>query len=321
MKAQCLMVALPRIFIALLLACSPLHAQTGIEWISVGDTGNPPDKSGFGAVAYDFQIMQHEVTCAQYAEFLNAIAATDPHGLWNPKMDGAPMPAGRDDIRTEQGCLIRTGESGSFKYAVVPGHERKPIVNVSFFAAMRYANWQHGGTTESGAYDLTKPGGLAVHSPEARVWLPTENEWHKAAYYDAAKQRYWRYATRSDDVPESRPPHPTHTNSANFFWDDRKNNGISAGLALAQSDYQKPGTICLTDVGSYPATRSAYGTLDQSGNVWEWTEGIVFETKRVIRGGSWMDEANAMRSTTRSNVSPDKTYSDVGFRLCRRLPQ
>lgn len=306
-----------RIFITLLIACSSLQAQIDSQWVTVGDAGNASDKSGIGAVAYEFQIMKHEVTCAEYVAFLNAKAADDPLGLWNPKMDGAPMPAGRDDIRSEQGCLIRTGAKGHFQYAVAPGRERMPIVNVSFSTAMRFANWKHGGETETGAYDIAKLRDKATRSPSAKYWLPSEDEWHKAAYYDAEAKRNWLYATRSDERPQSSPPDATLPNAANFFWADGVKNGMNKGYAVPQTDYYKPGSIALVPVGSYPMARSAYGTLDQTGNVWEWTEGIRWETKRVIRGGGWSDEANAQRSTTRCSVLPTTTFNDTGFRLCR----
>lgn len=311
-----------RFCILLMLAsCGAAFAQIDTEWVTVGDAGNAPDKSGFGGVAYEFQIMKLEVTCAEYAVFLNAVAATDELGLYIAKMDGTPMPKGRDDIRGEQGCLMRTGEKGSYRYAVSPGNEKKPIVNVSFSAALRFANWMHGGQTETGAYDIAKDRAMAPRSPEAKVWLPSENEWHKAAYYDASAKRYWRFATRSDEPPVSCKPDATQTNAANYYWVDGKNNGVSNGYAFSQSDYYKPGDIYLFDVGSYPAARSHYGTLDQSGNVWEWTEGIAYETKRIIRGGGWADEALPLRSTTRTSVLPTSTYNTVGFRLCRKLPK
>ena len=58
----------------------------------VGDTGNAPDTStGFGAVAYEYQIMQYEVTNRQYAEFLNNVATSaDPYGLYTPAMGTDP---------------------------------------------------------------------------------------------------------------------------------------------------------------------------------------------------------------------------------------
>ena len=65
---------------------------------------------------------------------------------------------------------------------------------VSWFSAVRFANWvnngQGGADTETGAYTLL--GGTPILSndrfisrqPDAKVFLPTEDEWYKAAYYD-----------------------------------------------------------------------------------------------------------------------------------------
>jgi len=58
--------------------------ETG--WVTVGHPGNHPDRNGLGTVAEPFQIMRHEVTCGQYAEFLNAVATSDPRGLWDVAM-------------------------------------------------------------------------------------------------------------------------------------------------------------------------------------------------------------------------------------------
>ena len=55
--------------VVLLVTASPAHA-VDLDWVTVGDPGNKPDKTGHGAVAYVFQITKHEVTVAQYAEFL-----------------------------------------------------------------------------------------------------------------------------------------------------------------------------------------------------------------------------------------------------------
>ncbi|MFM7041920.1 MAG: hypothetical protein ACKO35_07020 [Planctomycetaceae bacterium] len=71
-----------------------------IEWVVVGDPGNPPDTTGHGAVADAFAISRHEITVGQYATFLSAVAARDPHGLWQ----GA------------QG-IVREGEAGAYRYS------------------------------------------------------------------------------------------------------------------------------------------------------------------------------------------------------------
>jgi len=94
------------------------------------------------------------------------------------------------------------------------GYENRPVVFVSFLDAMRFANWlgngQGRGNTETGAYTLTL-GGLAPRNAGATVWIPSENEWYKAAYHQPAAQggdadNYWLYPTGSNATPNSRPP-------------------------------------------------------------------------------------------------------------------
>src|SRR5439155_22638357 len=116
--------------------------------------------------------------------------------------------------------------------------------------------------TEAGAYIFTHQpkNEFALHvadvSPRvrgARWFLPIEDEWYKAAYYDPAKTDgagYWLYATRSDAPPTPEFP-PGGTNSANY---------AQQGLTPDQ----------LTETGAYRQSSSAYGTYDQNGNIGEW---------------------------------------------------
>jgi formylglycine-generating enzyme required for sulfatase activity len=57
-----------------------------IDWVTVGDPGNPGDWYGRGAVNYVYRISKYEVTNAQYAEFLKAVAVADTHDLYNTAM-------------------------------------------------------------------------------------------------------------------------------------------------------------------------------------------------------------------------------------------
>ena len=79
-----------RLFVlAALLFALPAQAVT-IDWVTVGDPGNVADTtvmtcchaatgtSGYGSVSDTYRISKYEVTNAQYAEFLNAVANTYP---------------------------------------------------------------------------------------------------------------------------------------------------------------------------------------------------------------------------------------------------
>lgn len=290
-------------FFALLTAASAAHAHD-LTWVKVGDAGNAPDKTGHGAVAYEFEVTKHEITVSMYAEFLNAVATkADPHALWNAAQK-----------------IVRTGNPGAFKYAASPKREGEPVMQVRFLDAMRFANWLHHGggpgDTETGAYLISKDGGLASREADARIWIPNENEWYKAAYYQPQATggppgSYWRYPTRSDLAPKLAKPGDPGLNLANFLADTRPqpNGGILRGF----ND--------VMPVGSFPGSSSHYGTLDQAGNAWEWIETTVFGNQQIIRGGSMCGSHEKLLSTVRTSTSPAKRYPDTGFRLARPMPK
>lgn len=286
--------------IGLLAAAPAVVADPGIEWVTVGDPGNPPDAAtGRGAVAGPFQISKHEVTIGQYAEFLNAVAKNDPHGLWH---GGLP--------------IARTGDPGAFAYAAAAGREREPVVRVTFLDCMRFANWLHhlqgaapadpAQLTETGAYDIAAGGGLAARAPGARAWIPNQDEWYKAAYHQphaagGPAGHYWRYPTKSDAQPTAGKAGDASPNVANFM--------------LGEADAR-----ALMPVGSFPNAAGHYGTFDQGGNAWEWVEAIVFDTQRMLRGGSGAGSHEKLLAVTRSSASPTRRYPDVGFRVARAMP-
>ncbi len=72
-----------------------------------------------------------------------------------------------------------------------------------------------------------------------------------------------------------------------------------------------------TPVGSYPEGVTLDGLYDMAGNVWEWTESLRIETGsyRVLRGGSWGDDAEGCRSAFRFGFTPGDRNFTVGFRL------
>ena len=79
----------------------------------------------------------------------------------------------------------------------------------------------------------------------------------------------------------------------------------------------------LTDVGAFSGSGSFYGAFDQSGNVWQWTDGDgTTGEDRMQRGGSYTSgsPAGVSSSESRSSRSAGKSLEtpEIGFRLAAR---
>src|SRR5213083_2600604 len=174
---------MPRLCSSLMLSlviASSASAVT-IDWTPVGNPGNDSDyiRGYVGAVGYAYSIDKYEVTNAQYVAFLNAKAAdnADPLGLYNLSMGSG------------FGGIKRSGSSGAYTYSAIAGRGDMPVNFVSFYDALRFANWmnngQGSGDTETGAYTLlggtaTPSNGAVTRNAGASIFLTSENEWYKA---------------------------------------------------------------------------------------------------------------------------------------------
>ena len=297
-----------------------------ISTVPVGYPGNAPDPlvasgntTGYGAVAYSYNIGQYDVTNAQYVEFLNAKAATaDPYGLWSSQMDPS----------NSEGAISRTG-SGLFTYAVKPGYANKPVVYVSWYDAVRFVNWltngQGNGDTESGTYLITSggynSGTVAVPSTAQRaIWaatnsihwlLPCEDEWYKAAYFNGSDGTYYAYPFQSNLVPVAATP-PGAANTGNF-------QGTSLNRYPA-FNYDGNGSH-LTDVGAYQQSTSPFGAFDMGGDVFQWDDALFtpanFGPFGGLRGGGW--DGNPSNSASVgpriSGMGAQQEGDDTGFRV------
>jgi hypothetical protein len=255
----------------------------------VGDPGNPPSldlpilccnhrctpgqgagcpDTGFGSVDHVFEIQEGNVSFLDYLSFLRAVAVADPNALCAGAM---------------QNWIARTGTSGSYGYELVdPDFGSLPVVNLSWFSVLRYANWMHNGrpsgpqgpaTTEDGAYTLLGSNPPFVQrNPDAAYFLPSEDEWYKAAYYRPVEQRYSRFSW--GDTPANGRPmsQAVEAQDTNLCPAASPNPECRCGVSK--------GPDALTPVCGYPG-RSAYGICDATGNAFD-----VLETREISSGGT-----------------------------------
>ena len=271
-----------------------------IDMVSVDHLGNTADTNGLGDVNYGYKIGKYEVTNAQYTVFLNAVdpTGTETLGLYNAFMGSESW----------GGISKDPGASNGSKYSVKTNMGNKPVNYVSWYDAARFTNWLHNGATassntETGAYTLNGNTGLPTRNAGAQWWLPNNDEWYKAAYYDDQADKYWTYATQSDVAPTKATV-------------DASGNISNPGANVANYN-QSLYPFVLTTVGSAgPLSESFFGTADQSGNVWEWTD---TETSGGYgyRGGSSniKTDATALAKDYELGFGPTAEYWDAGFRV------
>jgi MprA protease rhombosortase-interaction domain-containing protein len=279
---------------AVLFCLGPAASAVTIDWVPIGNPANLPDNTGLGSVASAYNIDKYEVTNAQYAGFLNAKAASDPLGLYDTLMSASVY-----------GGITRSGLSGSYTYSAIAGRADMPVNFVSFYDAARFANWLNNGQgigdTETGAYTLL--GGTAIPSngtivtrnAGATIFLPSENEWYKAAYYNAITTSYFDYTAGSDSPTTCGAP-TAAANQANCeSW-----AGVGSNVTIK---------------GSYTGSSSPYGTFDQGGNVDEWNDSILFPGEHGLRGGGFLNTHLYLSSASSHRSSSSTEYSAIGFRV------
>ncbi len=176
-----------------------------------------------------------------------------PYGEKNKSVDVPAFEIDRTPVTNEQFSRM------------VPGHlrllpkefagPRQPVVVVNLYEAELFARWRG-------------------------CRLPTEEEWEKAASWDAELGRKRKYPWGDE-------------------FDSAKCNTKEAKIGRT------------TDVGSYPLGRSAVGCDDMAGNVWEWTQ------PGSVRGGSWFSSSDLAACGRRGDCEPYFRNLPIGFRCAR----
>ena len=291
----------------------------GIDFVTIRDPGNVgynrQDPIGFatgrGSVDYEYRIGRLEVTTQQWLGFVNAMHTS---GEISDQFFAIPFYWGAevDPNYSGPGQKFRL-QSGN------PNAGMLPVQSIDWYAAAYFCNWLNNGQPDSfseiqtGAYDtntwrLDNQGQLSIadpHLPEAKYWIPTFDEWQKAAYYDPEKDGdggWWLYPNSSDALQTPGIPGVGETSA-----------GLDIGDAAA---FQIP-------LGSYFNQQSPWGLLDVSGGASEWTEDYLrpdLTTFRVIGGSRAGSQFYAEYDPAWGADVSRPTVFSAGFRIASAIP-
>ncbi len=284
-------------------------------WKTVGSIGNAPASTGLGRVTENFKISAYETTIAQYADFLNGSYAGKQglYGVYNLNIGGKIVSNPPNGVG-----ITRSGTAGNYSYSVSNNElfGNKPVNFVSWFSAARFVNWYANdkstapSATETGSYTLVSgqtSGAIPLRNTGAKIFLPSADEWTKAAFYSPTTQSYTKWPTQSDTIPTATlPPNNeqiTAVNTANYNPD----SGV---------------TLKMTNAGTYVNTTSTYGLFDLTGNVTEMTDTAQSSDKARFQalGGSWNNDEPQLTALFSSDKAGEfrlgsNTTGQVGFRV------
>jgi formylglycine-generating enzyme len=246
-----------------------------INFVNIGNAGNAADTTTYGAVPYEYRVGTYEIT---------------------------------------QDAITKATASGMSNVTAGAWTGSQPAANISWYGAAAFVNWLNTSTGHQAAYDLTFSGSWSMNlwssgqawtaggenlyrHKDAFYFLPSENEWYKAAYYNPGGSNYFLYPTASSSVPTAVA------------------SGTSAGSAVYDGVAGSPAAV--TNAGGL----SPYGTMGQGGNVWEWNESAFAGTNsssseaRAFRGGGWGSSEFLLRSSFRGSSGPSGVDGSAGFRV------
>lgn len=250
-------------------------SEFDIEFVSIGESNNPDDTTGSpllaGKVEYSYSIGKYEIS-EEMVDKANALG----------------------------GLGITHDNRGA----------DKPATSITWFEAATFVNWLNTSTGHMPAYKLSggtlrlwQPGSTGYNpanpfrNSQAFYFLPSADEWYKAAYYDATAGVYYNYPN-GKDVPPS---------------------AVGGSAAQNTAVYAQPLSLSPADI-TFAGGMSPYGTVGQGGNVWEWEEPAFSNGSNpreyVIRGGDWIGRSPLqLRSEFRTLADPSIAGFSTGFRV------
>ncbi|GAH64613.1 unnamed protein product, partial [marine sediment metagenome] len=237
--------------------------QFSISFQEVGDIGNAADtETGRGEVAYGYRLSTY------------AIARNDIENAFN---SGGPVPPD---------TLWDYGQIG------LANRPRMPATGISWYEAALFVNWLNKSQGFQEAYDLenealwqtsdawSEGGKNQFRHKDAEYWLPSFDEYLKAAFYQPESGTYALYSTGSDDSPV---PVASGSMPGTLVF----GQNIASGVA----DVELAGA------------KSSYGVVGLTGNILEQLETIQgfentdFYGRRLSTGGDYTNNKFALIRT------------------------
>ena len=246
-----------------------------IDFVDIGNAGNAADTTTYGAVPYEYRMGKNEISQLQITKATQIGMAHVSAGAWTGSQPAAD---------------ITWYEAAAFVNFLNTNSGRTAAYNLTFSGSWSMAVWSSEQAWTAGGTNLYR-------NKDAFYFLPSENEWYKAAYYNAAGTNYFLYPTGSDTAPTAVA------------------SGTNASSAVYNNATPVPATV--NSAGGL----SPYGTMGQGGNVWEWNESAFNGTNssssefRAIRGGYWGATEGGVRSSYRFDLGPADGGNDLGFRV------
>jgi formylglycine-generating enzyme required for sulfatase activity len=265
----------------------PVGNQFTIDFVPISGSTNPT--SDYGIVPNDYRMGTYEVSNAQWDRFKSAYGA----------VTGTP----------------------SYAYYYDPSYtgENVPTNCVSWYEAAQFVNYLNTSTGHQAAYKFTGTQGQSDYTlsvwqsgdvgysasnpyrnSNAFYFLPTENEWVKAAYWNGTSLQ--TYATKAGQ---------------SLF----QGNGMNGGW-----NYYNNGFVT-NPYGPWATTSGSQelnGTYNMMGNICEWMESpydigsYLSGSNRGLRGGLYDSSGDLLASSFRAYYDPAGAYAgspDIGFRV------
>ncbi|MCP4936196.1 MAG: formylglycine-generating enzyme family protein [bacterium] len=167
------------------------------------------------------------------------------------------------------------------------GHERRPVIKVSWKDVQAYIKW------------LNDKIGYIYR-------LPSEAE--------------WEYACRSNSQPGDKYHFGSDEKQlGDYAWFSDNSNGSTHPVGEKEPSqfglYDMHGNVWEWCADHY---HDSYNGAPDDGSVW--LQGEHASDNRVLRGGSWYIFPTGLRSASRSRDRPGGRGNDNGFRVARSLP-